>query len=336
MNRGLARRTVFETRADIRSFLSLVARAVRDRRIEVHAFSILSTHFHFILRSLDGEVSESCRWMEQGHVQRFNRVRDRDGPLFRGRFQSIPVESAFYLQTLFRYIDQNAVDAGLVALADQYEFGSSRAFVGGPHEVPWLSRDLVDALVTPWMAQAGTWANAYRLAFRPRLSPAQRHLVEARIAHPSRDLRGIDSLVASAPPAVRAWMVERAHLADGTKPGLPLVDGEEVRRVVATHRCRDARAVVATGPRRWRSLWDLVEVALLRLLAGETHAAIARRLGWHGSLVHRVNAEHHATVRNDRGYADTAALVAHEVLNSVAPSPLAATGIAELGRRMRA
>ncbi len=39
MNRGMARRTVFETRANVRYFLSLLARACRRRRIEVHAYS---------------------------------------------------------------------------------------------------------------------------------------------------------------------------------------------------------------------------------------------------------------------------------------------------------
>src|SRR5688572_12930314 len=46
-NRGLARRTLFESKADIRFFLSRVARVVRRGELEIHAYSILTTHFHF-------------------------------------------------------------------------------------------------------------------------------------------------------------------------------------------------------------------------------------------------------------------------------------------------
>ena len=61
MNRAISRRTAFETREDIRRFLALIACAVREGRIEVHAYSILSTHFHLLVRSLDGRLSETMR-----------------------------------------------------------------------------------------------------------------------------------------------------------------------------------------------------------------------------------------------------------------------------------
>ena len=49
MNRGIARRTVFESREDVRYFLSRVARAVRRGEIEVHSFCIMATHFHLLV-----------------------------------------------------------------------------------------------------------------------------------------------------------------------------------------------------------------------------------------------------------------------------------------------
>lgn len=56
-NRGLARRTVFEAERDGRAFLSLLARSVRNRRLEVHAYCLMSTHFHLLVRSVDGRLS---------------------------------------------------------------------------------------------------------------------------------------------------------------------------------------------------------------------------------------------------------------------------------------
>jgi putative transposase len=51
MNRGIAQRTVFERREDIRMFLAWMAQVVMQGEIEVHAYSLMSTHFHMLVRS---------------------------------------------------------------------------------------------------------------------------------------------------------------------------------------------------------------------------------------------------------------------------------------------
>jgi hypothetical protein len=55
------------------------------------------------------------RWVLNRYVRYFNRTRRPNGPLMRGRFRSIAVRERIHLRTLICYIDQNAVDAGLVA-----------------------------------------------------------------------------------------------------------------------------------------------------------------------------------------------------------------------------
>jgi len=84
MNRGLARRPAFENRADIRFFLSLLARKVRQGQLELHAYAILTTHFHLLVRSPRGELSDAMMWIEAQYVRRFNRRRERDGSLSAG------------------------------------------------------------------------------------------------------------------------------------------------------------------------------------------------------------------------------------------------------------
>ena len=88
MNRALARRSLFETSEDIRFFLACVARAVRRGQIEVHAWCILTTHFHMLVRSPKGELSAAMRRIQNRYVRHFNRKRRRDGTLVRGRYRS--------------------------------------------------------------------------------------------------------------------------------------------------------------------------------------------------------------------------------------------------------
>ena len=61
MNRGIARRTVFETRRDARYFLALLAVEVRSGRLRVYAFSLLTTHFHLLVASPQGDISGVMR-----------------------------------------------------------------------------------------------------------------------------------------------------------------------------------------------------------------------------------------------------------------------------------
>ena len=86
MNRGIARRTLFESSADIRYFLAQVAWAVHRGEIEVHAYSILTTHYHLLLRSLTGQLGRVMQQVQTKYSRRFNRGRHRDGSLVRGRF----------------------------------------------------------------------------------------------------------------------------------------------------------------------------------------------------------------------------------------------------------
>ena len=107
INRGLAKRPLFEDREDIRFFLSRLAHEVRRGRIEVHAWCVLTTHFRPLVRSQIGEVSEALRRSQNVYSRFLNRGHRRNGTLVRGRFFSKPV--AVYAR--------RAAEIGAVALA---------------------------------------------------------------------------------------------------------------------------------------------------------------------------------------------------------------------------
>ena len=65
-----------------------MAHAVRRGQLELHAYSLLTTHVHLLVRSPGESLSEAMQRIEQRFVLRFNRLRERDGPLFRARFTS--------------------------------------------------------------------------------------------------------------------------------------------------------------------------------------------------------------------------------------------------------
>ena len=109
-----------------------LAREVRAARIRCHAFCFPTTHFHLLVESPAGELSEVMREVQKRYVRTFNRKRRRDGPLVRGRFWSKPVRSTYYRHALVRYIDNNAVRTGLVAHASRTAVLSTMHAGGGP------------------------------------------------------------------------------------------------------------------------------------------------------------------------------------------------------------
>jgi REP element-mobilizing transposase RayT len=277
MNRGIARRTVFETPADVRYFLALLARAHRKGWIELHAYSIMATHFHLLVRSVDGRLSESMRWVMNQYVRYFNRTRRRDGPLMRGRFKSKPVRSWLYLLTLIRYIDQNAVDAGLVAHPRAYRHGSARWLRQTGRRPLWLSRGVVDGILGE-RAPALAHTAAYDKVFAPRLSPRQQDWIERRLDGRAAGFDDLDSLLGTS-ERVLAWAQHKARLADGTRPGIVVVDPKSAMRVVESTSANLADLQACPRSGRRRPALGLMRVALLRDAAGESFINIARRLG---------------------------------------------------------
>jgi len=308
MNRGIARRTVFEGRGDIRFFLSRIARAVHDGRLEIHAFCVMTTHFHLLVRSPVGVLSEVMRQVQLDYVRRFNRSRRRDGPLFRGRFTSKPVTSLTYRRALVRYIDRNPVQAGLLPGAQAYPFGSARWYARerGP---PWLCRSWVEEEVQAALGKGSYEPSDYGRVFARAMDTDVR-LVERRMLHAAL-VDPLDDLVHAAPPRVLSWMRWKARLADGTDSGLPVADSSSVDRAVREARGRGLEVLMRDdGADRLRRL----HAGLLRDLCGDSLAEIASRIDRSVSTAADLCRRHAECLWSDEAYAQHAGRVAHAAI----------------------
>lgn len=313
--RGIARRTVFETRRDIRLFLCLLALEVRRGALEVHAFAFLTTHVHLLLRSPVGQLSQALKRVFAGYVRAFNRSRRRDGSLFRGRFGSRPVTGDIDRLNVIAYIDANAVQAGLAATPEAYPHGSAR-FWAGIRVPPWFATDYVAEVLGVLGPGAPGACGAYQREFRPRAGSALARLIERRLAQGALEADSLDDLVAAAPERVHAWMLRKAALADQTRPGLPYADAQTVD---AAWRRSGAALPGDVGGRRGpgRPLARVLRVALLRDLAGLRYTAIAQRCGTSVTEARRCYRQHAARLLEHAAYASTFATIARVTLEAV-------------------
>jgi REP element-mobilizing transposase RayT len=97
--------------------------------VEIHSYCVMSNHFHLLVRSNNGKLSDFMRFVVGRFTRMHNLRRGGDGPLFRGRFTSKHIDSDPHLVECLRYIHLNPVRAGLVETAEQWEFSSARAYL---------------------------------------------------------------------------------------------------------------------------------------------------------------------------------------------------------------
>ncbi|MBW2372044.1 MAG: sigma-70 region 4 domain-containing protein [Deltaproteobacteria bacterium] len=310
-SRGMSRRTVFENKDEIRYFLSRLAWMVHAGKIEILAFSILTTHYHLWLRSVTGELSETMCWVLHEFVCRFNRRRGRDGSLFRARFGSRPVGSNRYRKTLLRYEDFNPVKARLVKNPWDYPYGSAMHYCS-PRRPKWLSTGWVDALMgNPPPHER---LQRYAAVLGAPLDPAERELVERRLAAPPRADDEFDHLVNIAPPAVLRWMKKKAALADGTEVGVVCCVPTRIREEVLVAQATDAEWRCKPNGKRRVKAWPMIEAALLRQLGGLSMVEIAARLGTNPNMARTRLLQHRRFLETDAEYARRSAELASACL----------------------
>jgi putative transposase len=145
MNRGAGRRLIFRNDVDRRYFLKLLADISERFDAEIHAYCLMSNHYHLMLRTPEGNLSRLMRHLNGVYTQWHNRHAHQDGALFRGRYKAILVEAEAYWTHLSRYIHRNPLDAGMVKRLSTYVWSSYPAYLG--HGPDWLhTRYILKAL----------------------------------------------------------------------------------------------------------------------------------------------------------------------------------------------
>jgi len=127
LNRGVGRMRLFDDDDDYAAFERVLAEAHERSPTRLLGYCIMPNHWHLVVWPReDDELSQWMRWVTVTHTQRWHAHRRSagTGPVYQGRFKSFPVESDGHLITLMRYVERNALRAGLVQRAEDWRWGS--------------------------------------------------------------------------------------------------------------------------------------------------------------------------------------------------------------------
>jgi REP element-mobilizing transposase RayT len=130
-NRGTNKQALFLSDRDRLDFLRFIAQTRDEFPFTLHAYCLMTNHFHLLLQTIDHSLSRTIQYLTGLYGQLFNRRHGRSGRLHQGRFHSIPVQEDNYFTVAARYIHLNPVKAGMVAKPEDYRWSSYGAIVRG-------------------------------------------------------------------------------------------------------------------------------------------------------------------------------------------------------------
>ena len=140
-SRGDRREAIYEDDTDRFRFLEVLGYVVERFNWRCHAYCLMTNHYHLVVETVDGNLSNGMRQLNGVFTQWSNRRHHRTGHLFQGRYKAILVDSEAYLLALARYVVLNPVRANMVTHPAQWPWSSYQQTVGQAQTPAWLCVD---------------------------------------------------------------------------------------------------------------------------------------------------------------------------------------------------
>ena len=147
MNRGDRREKIFEDDQDRHSFLKSLGQACEKTGWQVHAYCLMSNHFHLVVETPQPNLVAGMKWLLGTYTIRFNRRHREFGHLFSGRYKSLIVDGSGngYLKSVCDYVHLNPVRARLLRPRqglESYSWSSYGQYLRAPGQrATWLRTD---------------------------------------------------------------------------------------------------------------------------------------------------------------------------------------------------
>jgi putative transposase len=103
----------------------------------------MSNHYHLLVKTPRANLSRCMRHIDGVYTQRYNRLKNKDGSLFRGRYKAILIDNQQYLLQVSRYIHRNPIETKqpIVKKLEDYRWSSYLAYLDAIPHPAWLTKD---------------------------------------------------------------------------------------------------------------------------------------------------------------------------------------------------
>ncbi len=181
VNRGNDRRQLFFEQQHYSTFLELLGESKQRYPIRIYAHQAMPNHFHLILEPQeDRAVSAALHWIQTRSSCNYRQITQTrgDGHVFQRRFWCRLICSEGEYLTVVKYVEGNALRAGLVRRAEDWRWGSL-------WERVWQAKRVIDPSPVPlpldWVLAVNLGLTAPELTeIRTRPRPGPRHGLDLR------------------------------------------------------------------------------------------------------------------------------------------------------------
>jgi putative transposase len=141
LNRAVGRATLFHKPGDYAAFENVLAEAADERPMRLLAYRLMPNHWHLVLwPDGDHDLPRYLHWLPLTHLRRYHAHYHTtgNGPIYQGRYKSIPVQQTEHFYTVCRYVERNPVRARFAPDAEAWRWSSLGRRAAGV-ATPWLA-----------------------------------------------------------------------------------------------------------------------------------------------------------------------------------------------------
>jgi len=145
MARGDRGEPIFQVDEDRGVFLETLEEAVQRTGWVVHAFVLMTNHYHLLLETPEPNLVQGMQWFQGTYTKRYNATHRLHGHVYQGRYKAVLIdgEEKEFTDRIGTYIHLNPVRAGMVPAEDgalkTYRWSSFPAYLMTPRRrPPWL------------------------------------------------------------------------------------------------------------------------------------------------------------------------------------------------------
>ena len=269
MARGDRREAIVRDDVDRASFVRTLPEAGERSGFRVHAFVLMSNHYHLLLETPQANRSRGMGWLQNAFTRRINTRHALWGHLFGGRYKAILVEPGNCFWALLDYIHLNPVRAGVVAEKDgleSYVWSSLPHYLGLRASDPpgwkprWVSTS-ADAMIRPvdGGSISACWSGGWTGAIPVGLGQPSRGRWPAAVGGVFKFAAGL---------VVRFGALPREAAQEARQAADSNGEGQRLPRPATQRLCREARAGAHSS--RLGTLW--IDLATLRRARREISA----------------------------------------------------------------
>ncbi|MDP7621166.1 MAG: transposase [SAR324 cluster bacterium] len=132
LHRGNNRQACFKNNGDYSAFLWWLREYSEKFMVEIHTWALMENHYHLLCTpQIEDGLSRMVQALGRQYVRYFNRLNQRTGTLWEGRYRSCLVQPDSYLLEVYRYIELNPVRAALASNPVEFNWSSYQINASG-------------------------------------------------------------------------------------------------------------------------------------------------------------------------------------------------------------